>query len=311
MNDLQIAEQSERIVDMLMTDDADLHKTAAQELDDYTRERNREGSFAHKIIEPSPFDKNKLERQMHSDQPVMLFEFEPTAPFAAPMDYGTRTADFIPKCRRYPVVFGVKQTRRVVFQLLELQTYKHDVRAIMGDNMVKELTVLRDTTLINASRQIVGNVGQTLPWVGKAMHVDTGNPMSTSAFIRAKNHLKDTPFTIQPTKVLMNHLRLADLEVAAVEDLSGTDKAVDVAINGFSEVKWANMNIMMTIKKNLVPPRDTFWYGAQEYLGRHVIWQEPTMVVEKKMTEVFMQMYEIYGMTIAHPGALGIQKFLG
>lgn len=311
MNDMLIQEQSERLMDMLMSDDNELIKTAKQELDDYTRTHNRENSFASKIIEPSQFDRSKLVPQMHSDQPVMLFEYEQTSPFAVPVDYGTTPSDFIPKGRRYPVVLGRVQTRKTVYELLELQTYKQDVRQIMGDNKTKDLIALRDHRLITACRNILGSVGQVLPWAGKAMHVDLGAPLTHTAFARASNTLKDTPFHIKPSKVLMNHLRQADFEAMAVEELQGTDRAVDLAVNGFSENKWNGMQLLMTIKDTLVPIRDTFWFGPQEFLGRYVQWVPPTMSLEKRDTKIAFYLYEIFGITIAHPGALAINKFLG
>ena len=311
MNDLQVQEQSERIMDMLMSDDAELHKTAKQDLDDYTRISNREASFTSKIIEPSEFDKSKLVPQMHTDQPMMLFEYEQTSPFAVPVDYGTTPSDFIPRGRRYPLVFSRVQTRRVVYDLLELQTYRQDIRQIMGDNTTKDLVALRDYRFINAVNNILGPLGTVLPWVGKAMNVDIGAPLTHTAFSRAGNTMRDTPFHIPSNKVLMNDLRRADFEAMAVEELQGTDKSVELAINGFSEDKWNGMKILMTIKHNLVPVRKTYWFGPQEFLGRYVQWIPPTMSLEKKDTIISFYLYEVFGVTIAHPGALCINEFIG
>jgi hypothetical protein len=50
-------------------------------------------------------------------------------------------------------------------------------------------------------------------------------------------------------------------------------------------------------------------FGPQEYLGRYVQYIPPTMSV-KKLDDLIIQFfqYEIFGITIAHPGALcGLQ----
>lgn len=311
MNENQVQELSERLVDMLMSDDRELNKTAKQELDDYTRTHNREGSFTPKIIEPSDFVRSKLVPQMHTDQAVMLFEYEATSPFAAPVDYGATPADFIPRGRRYPVVFSKVETRKTVYDLLELQTYGQDVRQIMGDNKTKDLIALRDYRFINSCRRLLGPVGTVLPWAGKAMHVDMASPMSFSAFSRAANTVRDTPFNIEPSKVLMNNRRKPDFEVMAVEEFQGTDMSVDLAVNGWAGAKLNGMQIMMTTKSKLIPTSDTFWFGPQENLGRYIQWIPPTMALEKKETIIEFYIYEVFGLTIAHPGALGINKFIG
>lgn len=311
MNEAQVREQSERLFDMITSDDADMHKTAAQELSDYTRIRNREGSFVGKIMDATPFDRSRLVPQLHTDQPVMLFEFEPDSPFAAPVDYGTTPSDFIPRGRRYPLVFQLMQTRKSVMDVLELQTYEQDLRQILADNKTKDLIALRDWKFIETCRRIIGSApGTVLPWVGQAMYRNLGSALTHSALQRAKNTLRDTQFHIEPTKMLMYHTRRADFDTFAVEEFQGTDKAVDIAFRGWTEKEYSNLQIMFTIKKKLVPYADTFMFGPQEYLGRYVQWVEPTMSVKKEDMTVQFSLYEVYGITLAHPGALCINQFL-
>jgi hypothetical protein len=310
MQDTQALETSERLLDMLMSDSAELNKEAKQDLDDYTRTINREGSFVSKIIEPSDFDRSRLVPDMHTDQPKMLFEYEQSSPFAAPVDYGTTPSDFIPRGRRYPVLFSRVQTRNTVIDLLEMQTYKQDVRKILGDNMTKDLVALRDHRFIRACNNILGAPGQVLPWVGKAMNVNMNAAISHSSFVTAKNTMRDTPFSIESNKFLANHLHIRDFDVMAVEELQGTEKSVDIAFKGFTEAEYSGIRMMFSIKKNLIPTGKTFWFGDQDYLGRYVQWIPPTMVMKKEDTIVQCYTYEVYGITIAHPGALAINNFL-
>jgi hypothetical protein len=207
-------------------------------------------------------------------------------------------------------VFGREQTQEVSIDLLELQTYKYDMRRILGDNMTKDLVARRDFRFIAAVRNILGTVGTVLPWVGKAMHVNTGSAITHSSIARSKNVMRDTIFSIEPSKMLMNHLRIADWDAMMVETHKGSDRAVDLALNGFSESTYNGLQLMFTIKKNLIPYSDVFQFGPQDFLGRYVQWHEPTMSLEKKDTEVKFYQYEIFGITIAHPGAASIQKFL-
>lgn len=310
MNENQVREQSARLYDMLASDEPGMHKSAAQELTDYTREGNREGSFASKIIEPSEFDASLLVPDMHTDQPRMLFDFEPASPFAYTVDYGTTPNQFIPRGRRYPLVFGREQTQEVSIDLLELQTYRYDMRQILGDNMTKDLSARRDYRLINAVRGILGTVGQVLPWVGKAMHVDMNAALTHTAIMKSKNIMRDTIFSIEPGKMLQSHLRMADWESFVVEEFKGADRAVDMAFKGFTEEVYGNLQLLFTIKKKLIPYSDVFYFGPQEFLGRYVNWIEPTMSLEKKDTEIKFYLYEVFGITIAHPGAMAIAKFL-
>lgn len=307
----QVKEQSERIVDLLMSDDDSFVKEAAQDLSEYTRIQNREGSITPKIIEPSDFDASRLVPQLDSDQPVMYFEYEQSSPFAYAVDYGTTPSQFIPRGRRYWLAFNQVQTREVVYNILELQTWGQDVRAIMGDNMTKDLIALRDYRFIRACNEIMGPKNTPLPWVGKPMNIDVGSPITHSSFARAKNHIRDTEFSLEPAKVLMNHLRKVDFDVLGVEEFQGHDKSVDIAFKGFSEAEYSGMQLLFTIKKKLVPGGRTHWFADQDFLGRYVQWIPPTMVVKKETTSIRFHLYEVFGITIAHPGALGGQDFIG
>lgn len=305
----QVREESLRLYDQLVSDDISQHKTAAMSLTEYTREGNREGSFAAKIIEPSPFDRDRLQMEMHTDHPMMLFDFEPSSPFAYTVDYGTTPAQFVPRGRRYPVVFSREQTQEVSIDLLELQTYKYDMRQILGDNMTKDLIARRDSRLLQAVHDILGSVNTVLPWVGKAMHVDLGSALTHSAWARSKNVMRDTLFSIEPTKVLQSHLRMADWEAFIHEDLKGTGGIEDLMRNGFTMDHYGGLDLMFTIKKHLVAYADSYYFGPQDFLGRYVNWHEPTMSLEKKDTEIKFYLYEVFGLTLAHPGALSIIKY--
>ena len=309
MSQAEAREESVRIYDMLSSDDPGLHKQAAMSVDEYTRIANREGSFASRILEPTEFDRNNLVTQMHTDQPIMLFDFEPDSPFAYTVDYGTTPNQFIPRGRRYPVVFGREQTQEVSIDLLELQGYKYDMRQILGDNMTKDLVARRDFRFLAAARDIVGSVGAVLPWVGQAMHVDVGAPLSHSAFAHSKNVMRGTIFSIEPAKCLQSHLRIADWDSFVVEHHKGSERAVDLAFKGFTEVEYNGLQLMFTQKKSLVSYGDSYFFGDQNFLGRYVNWIEPTMSLEKKDTHIRFYIYEVFGITLAHPGALSIQIF--
>jgi len=310
MTEAEVRQWSENLFDKIASDDPAMHKSAAQDLTDYTRISNREGSFTQRIIEPSEYDRNRLVPQMHTDQPIMLFEYEVQAPFAVPVDYSTTPEDYIPKGRRYPVVLQRMQTPAVTMELLSLETYQQDLRQILADNMTKELIALRDWKFLSACRRILGTTpGTVLPWVGKAMYQDLGAALTHSSLQRGKNVLRDTEFNIEPTVLLANNLRRTDFELFQLDEFHGTESAVSLAKNGFAESTYSGLNILFTIKRKLVPFADIFMFGPQEYLGRYVQYIPPTMSV-KKLDDLIIQFfqYEIFGITIAHPGALcGLQ----
>lgn len=310
MTESEVRSWSERIFDKLSSDSSEMVKSAAQDLTDYTRLTNRESSFCQRIIDPSPYDKARLVPQMHTDQPVMLFEYEITSPFAVPVDFATTPSDYIPKGRRYPLTLQRVQTPAITKELLELETYQQDLRQIMSDNMTKDLVAYRDYRFMAAVRKILGTTpGTTLPWVGKAMYQNLGVALTHNAMNKGKDVLRDTSFNIEPTKLLANHLRRSDFESAMLDEFHGTDSAVDLVRNGYSEGKYQGLEILFTTKKTIVPKADMFLFGPQEYLGRYVQYMPPTMSVKKDddMIIRFYQ-YEVLGMVIAHPGALcGLQ----
>lgn len=306
----KVREESLRMYDKLMSDDIGLHKSAQEDLTEYTRIQNREGSFASRILEPIPFTRDMVVPQMHTDHVVVLFDYEPDSPFAYTVDYSTTEANFVPRGRRYPLQITMEKTKEVAIDLMELQSYKYDLRAVLADNMTKDLVARRDYRLLNAVRGILGPVDTVLPWVGKAMHVNLGSALTHSAWARAQNVMRDTHFNIEATKVLMSNLRRADFTAIIHEDRKGVNAVVDLQRDGWSETNYDGLQLLFTTKRNWVPYNDFFYFGPEQHLGRYVHMFEPTMSLERKATQIQFFLYEAYGMTIAHPGAVAICRYL-
>ena len=297
----------ERVHDLLMSGD---DRNAGQELTDFTRLFHREAAFLPNIIDPTDFDASQLVPQMHTDQPVMYFEYEINSPGAIQVDFGTGPTDFIVRGRRYPLTLQKTQTRQSVFETLHLHTYKHDVRAVMGDAKAKDLAARNDAKLINAVNEVVGPVDTVRPWVRQAMHRNLGSALDFTSFVAGGDIMRGTDYAITPECVLMNHMRESDFALMGVEELQGTQKSVDIMFNGFTETKFYDKRLMFTIKKKLVPIAQSYWFGKQEWLGRYVEWIQPTMEIERKDTRVSFYLYQVNGLTIANPAAVSIVEYL-
>jgi hypothetical protein len=310
MNEEIVRETSERIFAKLASDDVSQHKSAAQELTDYTRIANKEGTWMPRILDATPYDRSMLVPQMHTDQPVLYFEYEIEAPFSVPVDFGSTPTEYIPKGRRYAVTLQRVHTQAIVKELLELEVYRQDIRMILADKMTKDLIAMRDFRFMRAVRKILGtNPGTVLPWVGKAMYQNLGVALTHNNLNRAKDIMRDTRFNIEPTKLLCSHLRRSDFESAVLDEVQGTQMAVDLVSKGFSQATYQDLEILFTNKQAVVPKADMFMFGPQEFLGRYIQYMPPTMSVQKPddMVIKFYQ-YEVLGMTLAHPGALiGVQ----
>jgi hypothetical protein len=249
---------------------------------------------------------------MHAELPLMLFEYEVSAPFAVPVDLATTPSDYIPKGRRYPVVIQRYQTPAVTKELLELETYQQDLRAILSDNMTKELIALRDYTLMNCVKGILGSsVGTSIPWAGQAMWQNLGTPLTMDSLLTAIDIMRTTWFNIEAAKLLASNLRRSDFTRFILDESQATEKHNDIMFNGLSIENLHGLEVMFTTKKKIVPKPDIFFFGPPEYLGRYVQHTPPTMSIKKDDDHIirFFQ-YEIYGMTIAHPGALCAARYL-
>jgi hypothetical protein len=311
LTEAEAREFSDRLFDKLASDDFSMVKEGAQDLTDYTRVKNREDSFVNQIIEPSQWDRSLNVPQMHTDQPVLLFEYEVASPFSVPVDFGATPSEFVPKGKRYPLTLQRMQSPAAVKELIELETYRQDLRAILADNMTKDLVAMRDLKFMRAVRKILGPIGTVLPWAGQAMYVDMASAVTHNALNKGKDVMRGTQFAIEPTKLLGNHLRKTDLEASMLSEVHGTSKAEDLVMNGLSIGTYQNVKIIFTIKSKIVPYNDFFLFGAQEYLGRYVQYMPPTMSVKKEDDMVIkFSLYEIFGMTIAHPGAVSGLRFL-
>ena len=122
----------------------DLDKSGAADMDVMTRKMVREGSFFDSIITPKELSPDENVIQVDTDQHVVLIPFEPDSPGAVATYLDGPSDQFYAYGRYYPLRLQEFNTGTVVKTLLELETYKYDIRQILGDNMVKDLIAMND-----------------------------------------------------------------------------------------------------------------------------------------------------------------------
>lgn len=310
-SEAQVREQSERIYEYLNSRDTTLFKQAEDELTDMTLERVRESEFTSKILTPKALTSDMLDRRRENDEPVVWIDFEPGSPGAVMVPYGETPQTFVPFGGQYPVVISEIETERFRKRLINLEAYKYDFRALISDNMTKDLVAYKDTVFMNMIDDILQGPDVVIPYAERPLYVDFSSPLTYEGLQYAKLSLINTPFRLRPVTCLCNLNTFTLMKAFAVAEFRGLQIANEIISRGHLESNFDNLNWIVTQKFEIVPDGALFMFPEEKFMGKHIEKQGPTMVVEKYGTEVVFWMYMQYGMTIGHSGSLNRNQFRG
>ncbi len=310
VSDAQIKYANQTYVDMLDGDPGSV-KRAADEAGDYLRNKIREQGFSRKILEPVDYDDGMLSRALWTDKPMIIYDKESDVPLSVSVGYNAQPTNFYIRCNRFAVSPTMLQTAKVQKLKWELRTYKHDVRQVFADNMVKDMQAHEDESLLAAVNTALISPGTAMPGSGIAQYVQPSGGFSRSTVVYTTNQvIESTPYSIPCETVLINHITYAD-HLKWRRDEAGGDVSEKWLTEGWVQSNLLNKNWLVTLKKGLVARNQQYMFGPSKWLGKSVLFTPPTMYVEVKNPGMytFFAIEEI-GTTLAHTGAFGRADYL-
>lgn len=250
-------------------------KEAEAEGTAFIRQKMRQESCFREIIEPVMLADDEIDRDENTDQPKKIVEKEPdsTATFVPFHGTGRRTWF---RGKRFAVYFGKTESQRFTKSKFELMTYQNDIRKILSDNSVKDMSDQEDKKAIDTVDAILTlNPTQVI-----------GAPAFTSsAFKRGFQGLVDRKQPIG--KMLMTK----SLYYEAL-DLPATSVGNDVASRHYdlgieSEEKLWGFPVVTTIKKEIIDGtagdrRSAYIFAPQNYLGCFFLLQDATLYIKQE-----------------------------
>lgn len=298
---------SQRLIELF---ESGLTKKAQDILTDYVRVRNRERGFLPQIIPPIQVTNADLDRQVDTDKPVMIVEYEPESPPATSVPFVSTPLTRYIKGKRFRVMFQRILTPKFTKDVDELRTYKNiDIRQVLSDNSLKDMQKEIDGKFIATTEFLLGGVaGATNPDTGIIQWKAIAGGITRDTFIDALNIMPETTATFTPSTVLMNLITVREFEKWG-RDEAGGDTSEQIALKGWGEKNWFGTRILVTIKKDLVPNNRMYFFAQPDVVGKHAVLTDTTMYVK---TEGFMIEFFAYincGATIANSSALAIADF--
>lgn len=276
-------------------------KKAQQATDNFLRIRVREDGVARKILPPVPVTSEQFTPQVDTDQPVIVEEKEPASPGAVVMAFGDMNPPaFYLQGRKYKVVFYRISSPTVRKDEAELKTYRSDVRQLLAEMIVKDLSWAEDSEFIAACNTLMGGTAGASNIMNGLVHWrQISGGVSRISVGSAFKFTFDPPSRIPITRVLTNAATAHELWKFDRLEVGG-DAAENIFFEGWGDRKLNGCDVIMSIKKELIP-NDTFYmFGDNRFLGRFYVWQEPTIYIKREDVMIEFRAHEIIGMAIGH-----------
>ena len=268
-------------------------KEAAAEGSAFIRAKLRQESFAREILTPVMLADDEIDRDVNTDLPKKIVEIEPNsvATYVPFKGTGPRTWFHGP---RYEVFFGKVESQRFNKSKFELMTYQNDIRKILSDNSVKDMSDQEDIAFYDTVLAIANaNASQVLTPSGGL------NAANVSAAFQNLISRK-----IPIGKILMTK----ELYYEAL-NLPATAVGMDVASRHYdsgieNEEKLWGIPVVTTIKNDILPSNEFWVFGPENYLGNFFLLSDATLFIKQEADMIIFWSYSSPGIGVGNTASL-------
>jgi hypothetical protein len=276
---------------------------AAAALTDYVRVQVREESFLHAIIPVQSRSSSDLTPQINSAVPTIVEEMEPGSPAAMSVGYGGQPDTYQIATSKFAVQFNRIVSPRFRQDTTLLSTYGMPLRDVVRDNAVKDLNVELDRRFLGAVDYLVGSQGSTPTHSGIIQNVALSGGLTRANLVQVVSRLETSSFNLSTSKVLCNNVTIKLMQGVMRDQFS--DSLADETIrNGWTSTRLMGVDIVATIKKQLVPTNVFYTFADPKFMGRNYELVPPTLFTKQEAWNLEMFAYSEPGVTIAHAAAV-------
>ena len=273
-------------------------KRAQQENNAFVRDRMRQESFWRNIVPPALVRDDELDRSLDHDLPRKIVEKEPDSVATHVPFKGTGRRVWF-SGQRYEVGFGKVESQRFIKSKFELMTYQNDIRKILTDNIVKDMSDQEDIYAWDTVNAIMAaNPGQKLTPSGGLNANNVVNGM--------KNLLsRKIPIgKILCTKELyMDALKLPATSVGDIVASRHYDEGIE------SEANLWGIPVITTIKNDIIPANTMLICGPSEYIGNFFLLQDATLYIKQEADILEFWSYSAMGIGFGNHKSLTMIEF--
>lgn len=282
-------------------------KEASAAASETTRRRVREDSFSPAIIPHDDISDSDLDYFLDREDPAIICEMEADS-FGAKSISFDDSPDTVPFYGdKYLLVFYSNTTAEFMKDVNFLRTYRSDIRDMLIDNTLRDLSRMKDFKFMAGVEQIVGPVvGGVSPLTGLQQNVAYAGRLNKNNWISSTLLLGDRD--LMNGVFLCNRRTFAELRRWGRNEMGG-DFAEECTLKGsgaFQTSKFGGIDFIVTMKSDLVPNGSLYEFTQPSFLGKAGVLQKPTMYVKRDKDFIHMSCKEILGVTIAN--LAGVQK---
>jgi len=283
-------------------------KVAEDQGNVFLRRRVREDGVAREIIPPVPVTKDDFTQRVESDQPGIIVEMEPSSPGAMSMAFQDNNPPaFYIRGKKFWVDFWLVTSRTARKNVVELATWRSDVKALLAEMLVKDLSWEEDATFINQCNTLLGgSAGATNILNGLVQWREITGGINRVTVMDAFRLAFIPPSRIPVTKILCNGATLAELAKMDRIELGGDD-AQTILYEGWGKRTINNATVIGSIKRELIEDDTMYFFGHSNFIGRFYVYMEPSLYIKKEDMEVQFRAREVIGMAIGHGD--GVHRF--
>jgi hypothetical protein len=275
-------------------------KEAQDEGSAFIRQKVRQESFAREVINPILLEDDELDRDENTDQPKKIVEKEPdsVATFVTFQGTGPRTWF---KGPRFAVKFGKTESQRFTKNKWELMTYQNDIRKILSDNSVKDMSDQEDIKYIGTLDGIAA--------LNAAVQISAAAAFNSAAFRVGFQRMVNRRQPIG--KILLTK----ELYYEAL-DLPATSVGDDVASRHYDagieeEEKLWGIPVVSTMKSDILNPKKAYVIAPENFHGVFFLLQDATLFIKQEADIIEFWSYAAPGIGIGNSVSFQVLTFPG
>lgn len=275
-------------------------KEAQDEGSAFIRQKVRQESFAREVINPILLEDDELDRDENTDQPKKIVEKEPdsVATFVTFQGTGPRTWFRGP---RFAVKFGKTESQRFTKNKWELMTYQNDIRKILSDNSVKDMSDQEDIKYIGTLDGIAA--------LNAAVQITAAAAFNSAAFRTGFQKMVNRRQPIG--KILLTK----ELYYEAL-DLPATSVGDDVASRHYDagieeEEKLWGIPVVSTMKSDILNPKKAYVIAPENFHGVFFLLQDATLFIKQEADIIEFWSYAAPGIGIGNSISFQVLSFPG
>ena len=286
-----------------------MEKRAADAVNDFTRTKMREDGFYRRILPPLKISNDELDRQYDTDKPVKVIDKEPDSPAAISIPFGTLPTNVYIRGPRYRVMFDRIVTPRFVKDVDELRTWSMDIRQVLSDNSIKDMLAEEDGKFLAACNAVMIGPDVPVPYNGNVVQwktIDGG--ITRETLQEARKIMPRGPSHLEASTAMINNVTIKEFEKFTRDEFGG-DVSQDILKNGWALTTISNMQLIITIKRSLVPDDSMFMFSDPRFLGKSFLLEDTTLFLRREAFMLEFFAYQTMGGSIGHSGGIARADF--